>query len=76
MNKEEKTGKYTLTFETTEEGYKYIRSMVVHYTRLTSDIIHADTDWLYKNDPTYRKMYTHKKNVSNELIDYANKHNK
>lgn len=64
---------FSITFKTSNEGYAYILSYIEAHTELVSDKVLPDTQFMYDNDPIFKKLVKISKDANNAKLDYINK---
>ena len=70
---------FNFTLKATNEVYDYMLNWIRSYPddiEVISDKILADTQELYDNDATFKKLVKNSKDADRIKLDYINKHNK
>ena len=64
-----------ITLKVNDSDLTSLESDLRGFTQVIDFRIVADTERLYKEDNTFKKLVKAKKELSNQILDYINKHN-
>lgn len=67
---------FNITFKCNYHVYKHVMEFLEHYSEVISDSVLADTEKLYEDDPTFRKLVKAVKEANDKKLDYINKFNR